>query len=142
MPLEVRPNLTIPDSDLEFRASRSGGPGGQHVNTTSSQIELRFDVDGCTVLRPHTKNRLRTIAAGRLTREGILRIVRSTHRSQATNKQECFEALQELILKALAPPPKKRRATKPTRASQRRRLDSKKKRGAIKKGRGRSYGDD
>jgi ribosome-associated protein len=135
MPLEVRPGLVIPDGELEFRASRSGGPGGQHVNTTASQVELRFPIDDSTALYDRTKQRLKQVAGNRVTDDGVLRIVRSTHRSQLANKEECREALRELILKALAPPPKKRRATKPTKGSQRRRLDSKKKRGQLKAGR-------
>jgi ribosome-associated protein len=135
MPIDVRPGLTIPDSDLEFRASRSGGPGGQHVNTTASQVELRFDLDGTSALADYTKGRLREIAAGRISSEGVLRIVRSTHRSQSVNKEECLEALKALLLQALAPPPKKRRPTKPSKGAKRRRLDAKKQRGQVKKDR-------
>ncbi len=135
MPLDVRPGITIPDSDLEWRASRSGGPGGQHVNTTSTQVELRFDLEGSTVLYPAAKARLRTLARKRISKGGVLRIVSSASRSQTANKQDCEERLRELILEALKPPPKKRKPTKPTRASQRRRIDAKKAQSQKKKDR-------
>ena len=135
MPLDVRPGLTIPDSELEWRASRSGGPGGQHVNTTSTQVELRYDLEGSEALYPAAKDRLRKLAAGRLSKDGILRVVSSASRSQTANKQDCEERLRALILDALKPPPKKRKPTKPTRASQRRRVDAKKARSQTKKDR-------
>ncbi len=135
MPVDVRAGITIPDSDLEWRASRSGGPGGQHVNTTSTQVELRFDLEGSEVLYRAAKERLRTLAKGRITKDGVLRIVSSASRSQTANKQDCEERLRALILDALKPPPKKRKPTKPTRASQRRRVDAKKARAQTKKDR-------
>ena len=135
--LEIREGLCIPDSDLEWRVSRAGGPGGQHVNTTSTQVELRFDVDRCELLNEPVKERLRALAGSRLSKEGVLRVVSGASRSQLANKDDCEERLRALILEALKPPPKKRRPTKPSRAAQQRRIQTKKARGQLKKLRGR-----
>ena len=134
--IEIRPGLVIPDRHLHARASRSGGPGGQHVNKTETKVDLRFDFEACDELRERTKRRLRELGSGRLDRQGRLVFVCGRSRSQADNRRECELRLRELVLQALAPPAKKRRPTKPTRGSQRRRVDSKKRRGAVKSLRG------
>ena len=134
--IEIRPGLVIPDRHLHVRASRSGGPGGQHVNKTETKVDLRFDFEACDELRERTKRRLRELGSGRLDKLGRLVFVCGRSRSQVDNRKECELRLRELVLQALAPPPKKRRPTKPTRGSQRRRVDSKKRRGAVKSLRG------
>lgn len=141
--IEIRPGLEIPDADLSWRTSRAGGPGGQHVNTTDSRVELLFDVAGCAVLREQTKTRLRELAGRRMNAEGILQLICSSHRSQHRNKTTCEERLRELILEALRPPPPPRRPTKPSRSAKRRRLNEKRQRGDTKRGRGKKWsGDD
>lgn len=134
--LDVRPGLTLPASCLEWRASRAGGPGGQHVNTTSTQVELRLDLRACPVLSSRTKARIRALAGSKVSNDDVVRIVCGGSRSQLANKQTCEERLRDLILEALKPPPPPRKKTKPSRGSKERRLKAKKQRGAIKKGRG------
>lgn len=124
--LNVSPTLAIPRSELQYRASRSGGPGGQHVNTSSTRIELLWDLTGSRAVTDEQRERLRTKLAPRLDSEGMVRVVASDRRSQAQNKQAADERLAALILHALHVA-KKRKATKPTRAAKEKRLTEKKK---------------
>lgn len=122
------------DSDLiEESFTRSGGPGGQHVNTTDSAVLLRFDMAGSD-LPEAVRHRLAVLAGSRLTREGVLTLRSEGSRSQLLNRQDVRERLLALIREATIVP-KKRRPTKPTRASQTRRVDAKKGRSAVKAGR-------
>lgn len=133
--IEIRPGIVLPDSCLEWRASRAGGPGGQHVNTTSTQIELRLDLAACDMLTARVLRNLRALGGSRVSNDGILRLVCGSSRSQLTNREECEQRLRDLVLEALKPPPPPRRKTKPSRRAKQRRLDAKKRRGALKKGR-------
>ena len=132
--LWIRHGLSIPASDLEWQASRASGAGGQHVNTTSSKVELRFDLEGNTTLPAAVKERLRRLAAARLDGDGRILLVCQDERSQFRNKSIALERLRVLIQQALVAP-KKRRATRPTRASVRRRLESKRAQSEKKKSR-------
>ncbi len=114
-----------------MRMIKASGPGGQHVNTTSSAVQLSFDVGGCGLLSSAVKQRLRQIAGARMSHGSILTLDCREHRSLVRNKQAGLNRLADLIRKALVVP-KKRKATKPTRGSQKRRLESKKKRGQTK----------
>jgi ribosome-associated protein len=129
--LNVTPALAIPRAELQYRASRSGGPGGQHVNTSSTRIELLWDLNGSRAVTDEERDRLRTKLAPRLDSEGMVRVVASDHRSQAQNREAADERLAALVRHALHVP-KKRRPTKPTRAAKEKRL-SEKKRNADKK---------
>ncbi len=129
--LTVTPSLSIPRSELQYRATRSGGAGGQHVNTSSTRIELLWDLEGSRALSDDEKARVRAKLAPRLDADGMLRVVASDRRSQGQNKQAAEQRLAELIRHALHVP-KKRKATKPTRAAKEKRL-SEKKRHADKK---------
>ena len=131
MDLQLSPGLVISASELRWRFSRSGGPGGQNVNTTDSRVELVFDLASTPSLPPH----LRARALGRLEPrlvEGCVVIAASEHRSQWQNRVAAQRRLVELLQEAIKPPPPPRRATKPTRGSVQRRLQAKKQRSAVK----------
>ena len=128
--------LTIPAAELVERFSRSSGPGGQSVNTADSRVELRFDVSRSAALTELQRARALIALSGR-TVHGTVSITSSEHRSQLQNRVAARARLAALLAHALAPPPAARRATKPTRGSRERRLESKKRRAATKRGRGR-----
>jgi ribosome-associated protein len=128
--LAVR-GVRIPDDELSWRFSRSGGPGGQSVNTADSRVELSFDV----LRSPSLPERLRDRAVARLGSrlvDGVLTIAASEYRSQHRNRQAARARLVEVLLEATAPPPPRRRPTKPTRGSRERRLAAKSRRGQTK----------
>ncbi|TCJ22882.1 alternative ribosome rescue aminoacyl-tRNA hydrolase ArfB [Nocardioides jejuensis] len=132
--LVVTSRFVVPETELSERFSRSSGPGGQGVNTADSRVELSYDVARSPSVPDHLRDRLLTRLDGRLV-DGVLTIAASEHRNQLANRRAARERLAQLLREAAAPPPPKRRPTKPTRGSQQRRLDTKKQRGAIKKGR-------
>lgn len=130
--LQVNDSLAIPRSELRTRASRSGGPGGQHVNTSSSRIEVEWNVRTSVVLDESQRARLLEKLATRIDGEGDLRVVASDSRSQTQNRRRAEERLAELVRAALVIP-KARRKTKPTRASKEARLGDKKRRADTKR---------
>ncbi|KAB8158833.1 aminoacyl-tRNA hydrolase [Streptomyces sp. 3MP-14] len=134
-PLPIRGAVSLPESELRWRFSRSSGPGGQHVNTSDSQAELRFDLAASTALPEVWKERALTRLAGRLTDEGVLVVRASEHRSQWRNRETAARRLAELLAEATAPPPRPRRPKKPPRALKERRLREKRHRSEVKKGR-------
>jgi len=131
MDLEVNHSLTIPASELRWRFSRSSGPGGQHVNTSDSRVELSWDVTGSPSLREDQRELLGRRLEGRLT-GGVLTVAASERRSQLRNREAAAARLAHLLGEALAPGPAARRKTSPTRGSTRRRLAGKKLRSATK----------
>jgi ribosome-associated protein len=140
-PLPISGRIIVPGNDLVIERTRAGGPGGQHVNTTDSRVRLRFDLEGTTALTRAVKKRIRAAHPSKLTSEGELLVVAASHRSQHRNIDDARSRLVQIIRAALVPP-KKRRPTRPTRASKERRLDGKKRRGAVKKGRSKTPGRD
>ena len=128
--------IAIDSDEIEESFTRSGGAGGQHVNTTDSAVQLRFDVRHSPNLPEAVKIRLETLAGSRLTRDGVLILRSEGARSQALNRQEVRERLFDLIREATFVP-KKRKATKPSKAAKAKRMDGKAKRSAIKSTRGR-----
>jgi ribosome-associated protein len=134
--LRVRRGLLIPEDELRTSISRSGGPGGQHVNKTSSRVTLRWSVTNSRVLSDAQRARLLKALAARLTQDGELIVHVDTERSQSRNREESRERLARLVRAALTVR-KARRATRPTKASKTRRLQSKQKRSVTKRMRGR-----
>ena len=129
--VQVTPEVAIPVSELEFRASRASGPGGQGVNTTDSRVELRFDLAGSPSLPPDAKARALRRLRRRVDAGGTLRVVAQAQRSQLANRRAATERLAELLAAALANP-KPRRPTRPSRAAEARRLEAKRRRAATK----------
>jgi ribosome-associated protein len=137
--LEITPDLRLPLAELEYRASRSGGPGGQHVNTSSTRIEIWWDVAGSPSLSPEQRAQLLERLRTRLDSTGRLRLVSSGTRSQLRNREDATERLRSVVATALAIR-KKRKPTKPSRAAKSARLEAKRRRAATKRHR-RSPGD-
>jgi ribosome-associated protein len=129
--LEITPDLRLPLSELEYHASRSGGPGGQHVNTSSTRIEVWWDVAGSPSLSDDQRAQLLERLRARLDSDGRLRLVASGSRSQLRNKEDVTERLQSVVAAALAVR-KKRKATKVSRAAKAARLEAKRRRSTIK----------
>jgi ribosome-associated protein len=130
-PIWISGTLAIDPGEIEETFVRSAGPGGQHVNKTSSAVQLRFDVRRSPSLPDDVRQRLERLAGRRLTLDGVLVLVAQGERSQKRNREEALERLVEL-LRAAAQRPTPRRKTRPPKASKRRRLEDKKKHGTVK----------
>jgi ribosome-associated protein len=130
--LEITSDLLLPLAELDFRATRSGGPGGQHVNTSSTRIELWWDIRASPALTEAQRNRLLSRLATRLDSEGRLRIVASESRSQLRNREAATARLREVVAAALAVA-KPRKRTRPSRAAKAARLEAKRRRSATKR---------
>jgi ribosome-associated protein len=122
----------IPHSALRFRFARSSGPGGQNVNKVSTRVTLLFDLDGSEYLDEEEKRRIRNKMPGRISNEGVLRVVVSRHRTQQANRQAAIERFYELLSEALAPRRPRKKAKIPAQA-RRRRLEDKRRRGELKR---------
>lgn len=133
--------VTIPASELVFSASRSSGPGGQHVNTTDSRVQLRWDLQESAALTEAQRIRLLQSLSSRLTDAGQLILACDTHRSQLRNRLEVAQRLASMVREALVPP-KPRKKTRSTKAAKERRLDDKRRRSSLKKDRGTSHEPD
>jgi ribosome-associated protein len=130
--LEITAELQLPLAELEYRATRAGGPGGQHVNTSSTRIEVWWDVGASPTLTDEQRLRLLERLASRLDGEGRLRVVASDRRSQLRNREAATERLRDLVAAALAVP-KSRKRTRPSRAAKAARLEAKRRRSALKR---------
>lgn len=139
--IELAPGVRVPASELAYRATRSGGPGGQHVNTSATRIELTWDIAGSPSLDEAVRDRLLARLSSRLHGEGVLRVVASGSRSQHRNREEALARLSELVTGALRRR-RRRRPTKPSRAAVQRRLDAKKRRAERKRERRPPTADD
>lgn len=133
--IEVTDSLAIEEDEIEIRHARASGPGGQHVNKSSSAIELRFDVRRSPSLPQTVRQRLERLAGTRMTLDGVLVLFAQEHRSQELNRQAAIGRLVSLIRRATETP-KPRKATRPTYASKLRRLQGKATRAGVKAMRG------
>ena len=131
-PLRVTRSVLIPARELQWRFSRSSGPGGQGVNTTDSRVELSFDVNATTALGPVQRARVMDRLSKRLV-DGVLTVTASAQRSQLQNREAARKRLADVLAKALARPPAKRKPTRATRAAVERRLAEKKRRSQTKR---------
>ena len=134
MPLRIADGIEIPDDELSFTASRSGGPGGQHVNKTASKVTLHFDVAHAPSLPEEIRARLLSALGARVAADGTVRVVCQASRSQFANRKTAQTRLEALLAEALVPVAT-RVETKVPRAEKRRRIESKKRRGGIKRSR-------
>ena len=137
----VTSNISLRDDELLFTATRATGPGGQHVNTTSSAVHLKFDAAKSTAINAGVLARLRKNAGSRMTSAGVISLNASSHRSQHRNRADAQERMVALIQKS-AMAPKYRRKTKPSKGAVQRRLTSKARASTVKKNRGRVSRDD
>lgn len=131
--LDVGASRPIREDELTFRYTRSGGPGGQHVNTSSTRVELVFDVAGSPALSDPERSLARRRLRSRLDSEGRLRVVAQDERSRTRNRAIAVERFVALMREALRPPPPPRRPTRPTRAATAERLDEKRRAGTRKR---------
>lgn len=139
--IRITPTLTIEESELEVTFVRSSGPGGQNVNKVATAAQLRFDLAHTRSLPDDVRARAIASAGSRVTRDGVLVITARRFRTQERNRADAIARLVELI-RAVAVPPKRRRRTRPTRASKQVRVDTKRRRSATKRLRGRVGGDE
>src|SRR4051794_12302848 len=130
--LPISRSVVIPAHELGWRFSRSGGPGGQSVNTADSRVELSWDVAASSALSPTLQARALDRLAGRLV-DGVLTVTASEHRSQLRNREAAMARLAEAIRAAVAPPKAPRKRTRPSHAARERRLTEKRHRGQVKK---------
>jgi ribosome-associated protein len=130
--IPIDDNLAIPDEEVTFATSRSGGPGGQNVNKLETRVTLRFDLAGSGALSEEQKARLRERLATRITRDGILQVSSQRHRSQGANREAAGERFAELLRENLREETP-RRKTRPARAAKARRLDAKRRQGLRKR---------
>lgn len=138
--VRVTRTVTIPSSEIRFRYSRSGGPGGQHANKTSTRAELSWNPARSNVLGPRQRARILERLHNRLDADGTLRLASDAHRSQLRNKQDVIERLARVVAEALRVS-KQRVGTKPTRSATERRLSAKRRRSELKRGRRRPFDD-
>src|SRR5688500_5710264 len=135
MDIEVMPGLTIASSELDYRATRAGGPGGQHVNTSSTRIELLWNVDRSPSLNDDQRARIKLKLRKRISEDGTLRLTSAGSRSQHQNKEDVTRRFAHMLAQVLRIP-KPRKKTKVPRAMKEARLKAKKNRARVKQRRG------
>lgn len=139
--LDVGRGVVIPGSEISVRFSRSGGPGGQNVNKRDTKVEVIFDLRSSDALSGTLRRRAISRLRDKLDSRGRLHVVSSAERTQARNRERALEILRMQLAEALRPPPPPRVATKPSRGAREERLQSKKRRGAIKRQRAKPFDD-
>jgi len=138
--IRINDGVAIPEDEIEFKASRSGGPGGQNVNKVSSRVTLSFDLARSPSLSEDEKSRVRRKLSTRINKEGVLHVVSQRTRSQELNRTDAVQRFAELLANALHVE-QPRIKTRMPRVVKERRLDEKKKRTAIKEARSRWRGE-
>jgi len=133
--IEITPDLSIDERELEFDFIRAAGPGGQNVNKVATAVQLRFNLNRSASLPEDVRMRLAKLAGRRMTQEGSLIIVARRFRTQEKNREDAIHRLVELVRAALEQP-RLRKKTRPSRTSQEKRLKAKKLRGEMKRARG------
>ena len=133
--IEITSDINIPEKEISEDFIRSSGPGGQNVNKVSTAVQLRFDVKNSPSLPDGVRRRLIRLAGNRMTKDGILVIRADRHRTREQNRKDAVNRLAELIV-AATKVPKYRVKTKPSLASKVKRMETKQKRGQLKRGRG------
>ena len=132
--IEIDEGIAIPEEELAFATSRSGGPGGQNVNKLETRVTLRFDLAGSPSLTAEQKEKLRERLATRITRTGVLHVSAQKHRTQAANREAALARFAELLREGLREEAPRKKTRLPT-AARRRRLDEKKRQSEKKRGR-------
>jgi ribosome-associated protein len=132
--IEIDGHTVVAENELVYRASRSGGPGGQNVNKVNTRITLLFDVRGSACLSDDQKGRIMGKLASRIDKQGVLRVVCQKHRTQEANRRAAAERLQQLLTEAVKPTLVRRKTEAPASARERR-LSRKKRRGQVKRNR-------
>ncbi|HEX5757734.1 MAG TPA: alternative ribosome rescue aminoacyl-tRNA hydrolase ArfB [Thermoanaerobaculia bacterium] len=132
--IEIAPGLAIADPEVRFATSRSSGPGGQNVNKVESRVMLLFDLAASPSLDEAQKGRIRERLAGRIGKDGVLRVTAQKHRTQGANREEAVARFAALLRAALAEEAP-RRPTRLSAAAKRRRAESKRRRGELKRAR-------
>jgi len=132
--VRILEDLDIPDGELAFTTSRSSGPGGQNVNKVNTRVTLLFDVDASPYLSAEQRQVLRTRLAGRINREGILRVVSQRHRTQLANRETAVQRFVDLLREALAEEPERIPVKLPETVNEKR-LEAKRRRSRTKRDR-------
>lgn len=135
--IKITNSKYIDEEDISINFIRSPGPGGQHVNKVESAVQIRFDAKNCDVIDDGMFSRLRGLTGSRMTMDGVIILTSSSTRSQVRNKDMAIDRLVN-FLKEAAVVPKFRKKTRPSLASKRRRLEGKKRKGNLKKMRGKN----
>lgn len=136
--IEVTNNISIPEDQLVFKVSRSGGPGGQNVNKVNTRVTLFFDVANCENLSDAQRRRIRTRLRTRMDKNGVLRVVSQKHRTQRANREAAVERFKGLLAEALKTRPVRKKTKRPY-AANRKRLEEKRKRSLLKQQRARKH---
>ena len=129
--IQIVDDISIPEDELVFKASRSGGPGGQNVNKVNTRVTLFFDVADCENLSGTQKRRILTRLATRIDKNGVLRVVSQKYRTQKANRRVAVERLQQLLADALKIRPARKKTRIPYAVKQRR-LEEKRRRSLLK----------
>ncbi|MCB9156672.1 MAG: aminoacyl-tRNA hydrolase [Caldilineaceae bacterium] len=133
--IQITPNISLDESELDLEFVRSSGPGGQNVNKVATAVQLRFDLQHSPSLPEDVRTRAISLAGKQVTDDGVLIIQARKYRTQLRNRQLAIERLVDLLQRA-ARPPKTRRKTRPSAAAKAKRLDRKRQRSETKRGRG------